>query len=192
MRSILIIATGAIVFAATMLTLMAAPGFLAFAQHRPSLPLPTGGGPMSYATEITTALATAGRHLSIGRGGCALHFGNARLSGYDCETIKAEARAAGLPLIDSRTVPFELAVVLAVCGPMVAVNQKPSPRPWHGFAYAPLSFVAAAYRKAGAEVVTIPELPEADCWFDEHPPGPMAEILQEWFEHVRRCGPSDG
>jgi hypothetical protein len=143
---------------------------------------------MSYAAEIATALATSGGHLSIGRGGFTLHFGNARLSGYECETIKAEALAAGLPVIDSRTIPFELAAVLAVSGPMVAVNQDPSPRPWHGFAYAPLSFVAAAYRRAGAEVVNIPDLPEADRWFDEHPPGPMADILQDWFQHVRQCG----
>jgi hypothetical protein len=145
---------------------------------------------MSYAADIARALATPGGHLSIGRGGFTLHFGNARLSGYDCEAIKAEALTAGLPLIDSRTVPFELAALLAVCGPMVAVNQNPSPRPWHGFAYAPLSFVAAAYRKAGAEVANIAELRDADRWFDQHPPGPMADILRDWFEHVRRCGGS--
>lgn len=143
---------------------------------------------MSYATEIARALATPGGHLSVGRGGFVLHFENARLSGYDCDAIKAEAIAAGLPVIDSRDVPFELVVVLAVSGPMVAVNAAPSPRPWHGFAYAPLEFVAAAYRQAGAEVINLPGLPEADRWFDEHPPGPMADILRDWFDHVRGCG----
>jgi hypothetical protein len=48
-----------------------------------------------------------------------------------------------------------------------------------------LAFVAAAYRRAGAEVLNIPYLPEADRWFDQHPPGPMADMLQNWFEHVR-------
>ena len=146
---------------------------------------------MSCHAEIMTALATPGGHLSLGRGGFTLHFGHARLSGYDCETIKAEALTAGLALIDSRKAPFELVAVLAVSGPMVAVNQAPSPRPWHGFAYAPLSFVAAAYRVAGAEVANIPECSETGRWFDEHPPGPMAEILQDWLEHVRRCGECD-
>jgi hypothetical protein len=145
---------------------------------------------MSYAPEIAAALATPDGHLSIGRGGFTLHYGNARLSGYDCEAIKAEALRAGLSVMDSRTLPFEVAAVLAVCGPMVAVNQNPSPHPWHGFAYAPLSFVAAAYRKAGAEVANIAELPDADRWFDQHPPGPMADILRDWFQHVRRCGGS--
>ena len=147
---------------------------------------------MSYAAEIATALATPGGHLSLGRGGFTQHFGTARLSGYDCEAIKAEALAPGLLVIDSRTIPFELAAILAVCGPVVAVNQDTSPHPWHGFAYTPLSFVAAAHRRAGAEVVDIPDLPEADRWVDAHPPGPMADILQDWFQHVRRCGDSHG
>ncbi|MBV8914662.1 MAG: hypothetical protein JOZ05_16675, partial [Acetobacteraceae bacterium] len=72
---------------------------------------------MSYNAEIMTALATPGGHLSLGRGGFTLYFGNARLSGYDCETIKAEALTAGLALIDSRPAPFELVAVLAVSGP---------------------------------------------------------------------------
>src|SRR3954466_5989275 len=72
------------------------------------------------------------------------------------------AVAAGLPVIDSRMVPFERAAKLAVSGPLVAVNEPPSPRPWHGLSYAPLQAVAAAYRKAGAEVCNIPEHPEHD------------------------------
>src|SRR3954469_7750726 len=59
-------------------------------QHRPSPSVPEGERSMSYAAEIARALATPGGHLSIGRGGFTLHYGNARLSGYDCETIKAE------------------------------------------------------------------------------------------------------
>ena len=83
-------------------------------------------------------------------------------------------------MIDSREVPFELVAMLAISGPMVAVNQAPSPRPWHGFAYAPLSFVANAYRHAGAEVHNIVDDPDMTAWFDAHPPGPIAEVLPYW------------
>ena len=112
-----------------------------------------------YGDYITSALQTAGGHLSIGRGGFTLHFGRgARLSGYDCETIKACCIAAGLPVIDSRMVAFEDVVRLAVRGPMVAVGEEASPRPYHALSFAPLSVVAQAYRAAGAEVFNIPGL----------------------------------
>ena len=142
---------------------------------------------MSYQEYIARALATEGGHLSVGRGGFTLHYDNARLSGYDCDTIKAEAIAAGLPVIDSREVPFELVLVLAVSGPLVAVSQAPSARPWHGFADAPLSYVAAAYRRAGAEVHNIEDDPNLTAWFDEHPPGSMADLLRSWLEHIQRA-----
>ncbi|MGE3874868.1 MAG: hypothetical protein AB7F74_18100 [Parvibaculaceae bacterium] len=55
-------------------------------------------GPSRYKPDIDAALSTPGGHLSIGRGGFTLHFGNgARLSGYDIEPIKAECIAAGRP-----------------------------------------------------------------------------------------------
>ena len=76
--------------------------------------------PNRYDDYIARALATPGGHLSIGRGGFVLHFENARLSGYDDDVIKPVAVAAGLPVIDSRIVPFELAAKLAVNGPMIA------------------------------------------------------------------------
>jgi hypothetical protein len=41
---------------------------------------------------------------------------------------------------------------LACAGPMVAVGEEPSPRPYHALSYAPLIEVATAYRAAGAEV----------------------------------------
>jgi hypothetical protein len=76
-----------------------------------------------YGDYITSALRTEGGHLSVGRGGFTLHFGRgARLSGYDCESLKACFIAAGLPVIDSRMVAFEDVVRLAVRGPMVAVG----------------------------------------------------------------------
>jgi hypothetical protein len=109
-----------------------------------------------YDAYIVRALATAGGHLSIGRGGFSLHFGRgAHLSGYECETVKAACIAAGLPVIDSREVEFAAAARLAINGPMIAVGEPPSPPPYHALAYAPLSLVAAAYRAAGADVVNL-------------------------------------
>ena len=68
-----------------------------------------------YGDYITSALQTEGGHLSIGRGGFTLYYARgARLSGYDCESLKACCIAAGLPVIDSRMVAFEDVVRLAV------------------------------------------------------------------------------
>ncbi len=109
-----------------------------------------------YADSIARALATEGGHLSLGRGGATLYFEHARLSGCLEEQIKAEAIAAGLPVIDSRELPFEAAYDLAVRGPMVAVGEQPSPPPYHALSFAPLAVVAEAYRAAGAEVFNVP------------------------------------
>jgi hypothetical protein len=109
-----------------------------------------------YSEYIVSALRTDGGHLSIGRGGFTLHYARgARLSGYDCEEVKACCIAAGVPVIDSRTAPFEDVVRLAVRGPMVAVGEEVSPPPHHALSYAPLTVIAEAYRAAGAEVFNI-------------------------------------
>ena len=72
---------------------------------------------------IASVLRTEGGHLSIGRGGFTLYYaGGARLSGYDCERVKACCIAVRLPVVDSRMVAFEEVVRLAVRGPMVAVG----------------------------------------------------------------------
>jgi hypothetical protein len=113
-----------------------------------------------YEEYIAKALATEGGHLSIGRGGATLYFARGWLSGCHEERIKAEAIAAGLPVIDSRSVPFDLVLDLAVRGPMVAVGEPPSPPPYHAFAYAPLAVVLDAYRAAGAEVFNAPAVSE--------------------------------
>ena len=111
-----------------------------------------------YDDHITSTLRTEGGHLSIGRGGFILYYaGGARLSGYDCEPIKACCIAAGLPVIDSCMVAFEEVVRLAVRGPMVAVGETPSPKPYHALSYAPLVAVTSAYRAAGAEVFNMGE-----------------------------------
>ncbi|RWJ00041.1 hypothetical protein [Mesorhizobium sp.] len=113
----------------------------------------------SYGPYIDSALRTPGGHLSIGRGGFTLHYGEgARLSGYDLEMVKAECIAAGLPVIDSLAVPFDAMLHLAVAGPMIAVGRDPDPAPWHALSFASLSAVAAAYAAAGAEVWNLPEL----------------------------------
>ena len=109
-----------------------------------------------YDDYIASALGTEGGHLSIGRGGFTLYYAHgARLSGYDCEQMKACCIAAGLPVIDSRTVAFEDVVRLAVCGPMAAVGEEACPPPYHALSYAPLAVLADAYRAVGAEVFNI-------------------------------------
>jgi hypothetical protein len=109
-----------------------------------------------YDKYIASALRTDGGHLAIGRGGFILWYAaGARLSSYDCERIRACCTAARLPLIDSRLVPFEEVVRLAVRGPMVAVGENLSPPPYHSLSYAPLVEVASAYRAAAAEVFNI-------------------------------------
>ncbi len=148
----------------------------------------TWNDPGEYDTYIARALATPGGHLSLGRGGFTLHFENARLEGYECETVKKAAIAAGLPVIDSRYVPFDLAARLAVRGPMIAVNSQPSPRPWHGFSYAPIEVVAAVYRRAGAEVFNIAACDEHEAVFNNAPPGPLGDLLDYWLDHVRTHG----
>ena len=84
-----------------------------------------------YGHYIREALITEGGHLAIGRGGFTLYFARgAYLSGHDCETIKLACITAGLPVIDSRALPFEVVSDLAVRGPMVAVGEPASPPPW--------------------------------------------------------------
>jgi hypothetical protein len=112
-----------------------------------------------YEEYIARALATEGGHLSIGHGGATLYFERGWLSGCHEERIKAEAIAAGLPVIDSRSVPFDRVWDLAVRGPMVAVGEPPSSPPYHALAYAPLAVVLEAYRAAGAEVFNVPAFP---------------------------------
>ncbi len=110
-----------------------------------------------YDAYIASAVKTEGGHLSIGRGGFILHFGNgSRLSGYDCDHIKVCCIEAGLPVIDSRMADFDDVVRLSVNGPVVAIGGDADPPPWHTLSFAPLGVVAKAYQEAGAEVFNIP------------------------------------
>lgn len=140
--------------------------------------------PARYDADIARALATPAGHLNIGRGGYTLHYDHTRLSGYDDAVIKPASIAAGLPVIDSRPVPFEIAAKLVIRGPMIAVNRAPDPPPWHAFAHAPLETVAAVYRKAGANVFNIPEHRDHDGVFAALPPGPLAALIDFWLDHV--------
>lgn len=116
-----------------------------------------------YQPYIDQALATEGGHLSIGRGGFGLHFGQgARLSGYDIETIRAECIAAGLPVIDSLSVGFGHVADISIRGPMVAVGRDPDPQPWGALSFAPLQHVAAAYAAVGARIWNIPDIGPGD------------------------------
>lgn len=80
----------------------------------------------------------------------------AMLSGYGCEPIKAQSIKAGLPVIDSRCVAFDVVVHLTLGGPVVAFGREPEPAPWHCLSYAPLQAVALRYAAAGAEVWNVP------------------------------------
>lgn len=113
-----------------------------------------------YSADIAKALATPGGHLKLGRGGFSLRYlneygGQSSLSGYDCDTVKQQAIAAGLPVIDSRCVDFDTVARLAISGPMICVGGVPDSEPWGAFSYAPLIEVARAYAVAGAEVYNL-------------------------------------
>ncbi len=87
---------------------------------------------------VGRALRTEGGHLSIGPAGFSLHYDRGcTLSGYDCERMKALCIARGLPVIDSRDVPFEAVWKLAVSGPMIAVDHAADEFPWHALSDAP-------------------------------------------------------
>ena len=140
-----------------------------------------------YDDYIQQAKLTPGGHLHIGRGGFTLHLGCSRLSGYDRETVKTACIAAGVPVIDSRNVPLDVAAKLAVSGPMIAVNSDPDPRPWHAFTYAPLGVVAAAYRSAGAEVFNIEDEAFDETMFPALSDGSPKAIIAGWLDYVRNA-----
>ena len=66
----------------------------------PDIRKPASPPTREYEDYIARALATQGGHLSIGRGGATLYFERGWLSGCHEDRIKAEAIAAGLPVID--------------------------------------------------------------------------------------------
>jgi hypothetical protein len=116
--------------------------------------------PQDDADAIRRALATEGGHLFVGGNGYTLHYAKgATSSGYQVERVKSACLAAGLPVIDTRMLDFEVAFVMACRSPMIAVGEPPRPGPfctdpecWGPLAYAPLAHIAELYRAAGAEI----------------------------------------
>jgi len=107
---------------------------------------------------ISKARETAGGHLSVGRGGCSLHIDDGQtLSGCDIDNMKQLCIDSGLPVIDSRRVPFDTVADLAINGPMVAVGSAPRFFPSRAFSYVSLQEHVAMYRAAGAEIHNMPE-----------------------------------
>lgn len=141
----------------------------------------------SYDSYIAQAKTVPGGHLHIGRGGFTLCGDGSRLSGYDCDRVKALCIAAGLPVIDSRPAPIELVIKLSVSGPMIAVNADPDPHPWHALSYAPIGAVAAAYRRAGAEIHNIEESAFDERGFSVPRTQPLAALIDGWLAYVRRA-----
>lgn len=115
-----------------------------------------------YSKQIALALATRGGHLHIGRGGYTLHFRDkesmVRASGGNVEALRAQAIAAGLPVVDSRSAPFDAVKRLVCTGPMAATGNEPvSPEPWGPLDYCSLADSCAMWRAAGAEVFNAPD-----------------------------------
>ena len=141
---------------------------------------------IDYVEDIAKALDTPGGHLAIGRGGFCLHYEDRRLAGDDCDIIKRQAIDAGLPVIDSRLVPFALAARLAITGPMIAVNRSGSPGCWHNSFEAPLAMVAASYRHVGAEIHNLDDDPAIAAWFARRCHAPLDLLLDDWITHILR------
>jgi len=113
-----------------------------------------------HSTEqlIEKAKATKGGHLTVGRGGYTLHIEDGHtLSGYDIDRVKQLCIDAGLPVIDSRCVPFDAVAELAISGPMVAVGSAPRFFMSRAFSYVSLSEWVKSYRDAGAEIHNMSE-----------------------------------
>ncbi len=115
----------------------------------------------TQADYIQQALAVEGGHLSIGHNGATLHFARGgTVSGFACcDAVKAACLAVGLPVIDSRAVPFRLFYALVAEGSMAAVGKPPAPQPWHSLSGAPLAHVAGLHHAAGADVFNVPGIP---------------------------------
>ena len=105
---------------------------------------------------ITQALAVQGGHLAIGRGGYTLHFKRgATTSGYDIEDMRDRCIARGLPVIDTRAIPFAILAVEVIRNPLVAVGEDPDPEPWSSLDKAPLIALAYRYRNLGGTVFNV-------------------------------------
>ena len=107
---------------------------------------------------INKSKQTIGGHLSVGGHGYTLHIADGhRLSGYDIDTMKQLCIDVGLPVIDTRCLPFDVMADLAIAGPMVAVGSAPRFVICRALSYVSLQEWVAIYRAAGAEIHNMPE-----------------------------------
>jgi len=108
---------------------------------------------------VRQALTFEDGHLFIGRGGPVLCFGRgAQLTGTDAEAAKTACIAAGLPVIDIRSLDVETGIRVARDEPRPDPGERVDARPFYGWAYGPLRTLAALYHAAGAEVVNMPDV----------------------------------
>ena len=147
---------------------------------------------MPSERDIKQALETPGGHLSIGEYGATLHYGDCRCSGFNGDEIKAQAIAAGLPVIDTRGMPRDAMTRLAIAAPLIAVNRQPDELPWDGISHARLDLVAEAYRRAGADVSNVATPPDAHMFF---PRGEVSarKLVEIWLKAIamgRRATPA--
>ncbi len=105
------------------------------------------------------ALTFEDGHLFIGRGGPVLCFGRgARLKGTNVEAAKTACIAAGLAVIDIRSLDVETGIRVARDEPRPDPGERVDARPFYGWAYGPLRTLAALYHAAGAEVINMPDV----------------------------------
>ncbi len=108
------------------------------------------------ADAIRNALATEGGHLLVEARSYTLHLeGGATLSGFRIEAFKAACVAAGLPVIDTRTLDPVAAFLLVGRTPMVAINRPADPPPWTATTWASLRDTARLFRTGGAKVLNL-------------------------------------
>ena len=100
--------------------------------------------------------AVPGGHLSVGRRGYRLDFKQGTTnSGYDIEEMMAHCVAQGLPMIDTREIPFAILAMEVIRNPLVAVGEEPDPEPWSGLHKALLVAFARWYRDLGGSVFNV-------------------------------------
>ncbi|MDD2878333.1 MAG: hypothetical protein PHT60_14025 [Acidiphilium sp.] len=111
---------------------------------------------------IARTRSVKGGHLFIGTSEYTLYCGQGRtLSGYDCDSMKASALAAGIPIIDARTADQDAFLSLVFNGPMIAVGEEPRFFMCNALSYESLPVMAARYHAIGATIHNIPETQEA-------------------------------
>ena len=96
-----------------------------------------------------------GGYLSIGRGGTTLHCSDrhrVECQWYD-EAYHALARRLHIPIVDTRSVPDDRIVEVAVSWPMACVDPRNAdPPPYGSFSHAPLPYMLGRWKAVGATI----------------------------------------